>query len=261
LHIIANSPARFTNKSLMKNLPANSKIFLAVFCIASMFACSGPSEKYNSLSDQEKKEGWSLLFDGKTINGWHLFNRGNIPSAWTVDSGRLVCNPHAKNVKHGDLVTDKEYENFDLQFDWKISHAGNSGVFINVQERPELGTTFSTGPEYQLLDDKNMEADYLKDSSHKAAAIFGVIHNSSGTIPNSGEWNHSRILQQNGKLTFWLNGVQTVQVDLKSDDWKKSVAASSMNHFPEFGIVLKGHLALQDWTNGVSFRDIKIREL
>jgi hypothetical protein len=106
-----------------------------------------------------------------------------------------------------------------------------------------------------------MEPDYLKDSSHKAAAIFGVIPNSSGTIPNSGAWNHSRILQQNGKLTFWLNGVQTVQVDLKSDEWKKSVAASSMNHFPEFGTALKGHLALQDWTNGVSFRDIKIKEL
>jgi Domain of Unknown Function (DUF1080) len=242
-------------------MPMLTKTSTVVLLALMMFACSVPSEKYNSLSDQEKKDGWNLLFDGKTTNGWHLFNRGNIPSAWSVDSGNLVCNPHAKNVKHGDLVTDKEYENFDLQFDWKISHAGNSGVFVNVQERPELGTTFSTGPEYQLLDDKNMEPDYLKDSSHKAAAIFGVIPNRSGSLPNSGEWNHSRVLQQNGKLTFWLNGVQTVQVDLKSDDWKKSVAASSMNHFPEFGIAQKGHLALQDWTNGVSFRDIKIKEL
>jgi hypothetical protein len=164
-------------------------------------------------------------------------------------------------VKHGDLVTDKEYENFDLQFEWKISKAGNSGVFIDVQERPELGTTFSTGLEYQLLDDKNMDADYLRNLSHKAASVFGVIPNNSNSIPNSGEWNQSRILQQNGKLTFWLNGVQTVQVDLKSDDWKKLVAASPMHNYPEFGIAVKGHIAVQDWTNGVSFRDIKIREL
>jgi hypothetical protein len=74
-------------------------------------------------------------------------------------------------------------------------------------------------------------------------------------------WNRSRILQQNGKITFWLNGVLTVTVDLKSDEWKKSVAESSMSHYPEYGIVAKGHIALQDWTNGVAFRDIKIKEL
>jgi len=233
-------------------------LFLSVCC---QLACSGPAEKQNILSDQEKKDGWTLLFDGATLNGWHVFNRGNMPSAWSVDSGRLICNPHTKNVKHGDLVTDGEYENFELVFEWKISHAGNSGLFVDVQERPELGTTFSTGPEYQLLDDGNMDADYLKDSSHKAAAIFGVIPNRSNTIPKSGDWNQSRIRQQNGKLSFWLNGVQTVQVDLKSEEWKKAVAGGPMSHYPEFGIATKGHLAVQDWTNGVQFRTIKIKPL
>ncbi len=119
-------------------------------------------------------------------------------------------------------MTNDEYEDFDFTFEWKISHAGNSGVFINVQERPDLGTTFSTGEEYQLLDDRNVEPDYLRDSSHKAAAIFGVIPNRSNTIPNSGEWNRSRIQQDvMRKLSFWLNGVQTVQVDMTSDEWKK----------------------------------------
>jgi Domain of Unknown Function (DUF1080) len=233
----------------------------AVILTLFMFACSGPAEQHNVLSDSEKKDGWTLLFDGTTTQGWHLFNRGDIPSAWSANSGNLVCNPHAKNVKHGDLVTDKEYQNFDLRFEWKISKAGNSGVFINVQERPDLGTTFSTGPEYQLLDDQNMDANYLKDASHKAASIFGVIPNNSNSIPKSGEWNQSRILQQNGKLSFWLNGVQTIQVDLKGDEWKKLVVAGPMSHYPEFGTSTKGHIAVQDWTNGVSFRDIKIREL
>ncbi len=236
------------------------KIFVGILCFQ-LFACSNAGEEHNSLSDAEKKDGWILLFDGTSTKGWHLFNHGDIPSAWSADSGNLVCNPHAKNVKHGDLVSDKEYENFDLQFEWKISRAGNSGVFIDVQERQDLGTTFSTGPEYQLLDDQNMEADYLKDASHKAASIFGVIPNNSSSVPKSGAWNQSRILQQNGKLTFWLNGVQTIQVDLKSEEWKKLVAASPMSHYPEFGLATKGHIALQDWTNGVSFRDIKIREL
>jgi hypothetical protein len=236
-------------------------ICASFFCGLFMLSCSNHSDQHNVISDQEKKEGWTLLFDGVSISGWHLFNRGNIPSAWSADSGSLVCNPHAKNIKHGDLVTDKVYENFDLVFDWKISQAGNSGLFINVQERPDLGTTFSTGPEYQLLDDKNSEEGYLKDPSHKAAAVFGVIPNNSKTLPTSGQWNHSRILQQNGKVSFWLNGVLTVRADFQSPEWKQSVAGSPMSHYPEFGKAIKGHLAVQDWTNGVSFRDIKIREL
>ena len=233
--------------------------FLTVI-LFSVYSCSTP-EQQNMLSDQEKKDGWTLLFDGKTMNGWHLFNRGNIPSAWSVDSGRLICNPHAKDVKHGDLVTDEVYQDFDLRFEWKISRAGNSGMFINVQERPELATTFSTGPEYQLLDDKNVEPDYLKNPTHKAAAIFGVVPNNSNSMPKPGEWNQSRILQQNGKLTFWLNDVQTIQVDLQSAEWKNLVALSSLGKYPEFGVAVSGHLAVQDWTNGVAFRNIRIKEL
>jgi azurin len=244
----------------MKGQPPVAGIFLAIFCVLFLFGCSGNTERENRLSDQEEKDGWTLLFDGKTLNGWHLFNRGQIPSAWSVDSGTLVCDPHAKNVKHGDLVTDKVYQDFDLVFDWKISKAGNSGLFVNVQERPDLGTTFSTGPEYQLLDDRNVEPDYLKNLSHKAASIFGVVPNESNTVPKSGDWNTSRIVQQNGKLTFWLNAVLTVRVDLKSDDWKRLVAASSLGKYPDFGVAVNGHLALQDWTNGVAFRNIKLKE-
>ena len=238
-----------------------AKTCATFFCAMMLFACNNHTEPHNVLLDQEKNDGWTLLFDGSSLSGWHVFNQGTIPSAWSADSGRIVCNPHAKNVKHGDLVSDKEYENFDLVFDWKISKAGNSGVFINVQERPELATTFSTGPEYQLLDDKNVDAEYLSNHAHKAASIFGIIPNNSNSAPNAGEWNHSRILQQNGKVTFWLNGVETLQADFKSDEWKKLVAASSMAKFPEFAVATKGHLALQDWTNGISFRDIKLKQL
>ena len=252
--------AKLHNIAYMKSQPSVAGVFLVTFCVLFGFGCSSNTERENKLSDQEEKEGWTLLFDGKTLNGWHLFNRGNIPSAWSVDSGMLVCNPHAKNVKHGDLVTDKIYEDFDLVFDWKISRAGNSGFFVNVQERPDLGTTFSTGPEYQLLDDRNVEPGYLNNLSHKAASIFGVVPNESNTVPKSGEWNRSRIVQQNGKLTFWLNGVLTVRVDLKSVDWKRLVAASSLSKYPDFGVTFNGHLALQDWTNGVAFRNIKLKE-
>jgi len=263
LHIIATNRIYFNklqNYPKMKKHSIFAGVLALAICILFLPGCSGVKEQ-NVLSDQEKKDGWTLLFDGKTMNGWHLFNRGSIPSAWSVDSGRLVCNPHAKDVKHGDLVTDKVFQDFDLQFDWNISKAGNSGLFINVLERPDLGTTFSTGEEYQLLDDKNVPSEYVSNLSHKAASIFGVVPNTSNTVPKSGEWNHSRILQQNGAVTFWLNDVLTVEVDLKSELWKSLVAASSLSKYREFGIALSGHLALQDWTNGVAFRNIKLKEL
>lgn len=245
----------------MKSYQTIAGIFAIALCLVFSVGCTEHQDQQNTLSDQESKDGWTLLFDGKTMNGWHLFNRGTIPSAWSVDSGRLVCNPHAKNVKHGDLVTDKVYQDFDLKFEWKISKAGNSGLFINVQERPEFANTFATGPEYQLLDDNNVEPDYLKNASHKAAAIFGVVPNNSPATPKSGEWNQSRILQQDGKLSFWLNGTLTVQVDLNSPEWRTLVAASSLSKFPEFGAAVRGHLAVQDWTNGVAFRNMKIKAL
>src|ERR1700755_3204647 len=169
----------------MKRHLANAALLATAFCLL-LTSCSTNTSHDNTLSDQETKDGWILLFDGKTLNGWHLFNQGTIPSAWSVDSGRLICNPHAKDVKHGDLVTDKVFQDFDLQFDWKISKAGNSGLFINVLERPDLGTTFSTGEEYQLLDDRNVPAEYVANLSHKAASIFGVVPNTSNSVPTSG---------------------------------------------------------------------------
>ena len=92
-------------------------LFVASLCLLLASACSSNTSSENVLSDQEKQDGWILLFDGKTLDGWHLFNRGTVASAWSVDSGHLVCNPHAKNVKHGDLVSDRVFTNFDLQFD------------------------------------------------------------------------------------------------------------------------------------------------
>jgi len=235
--------------------------YFAISAIVLLLTACAPKEEHNVLTDKEKSEGWSLLFNGQDLKGWHFYNRGNVASSWSADSGRLVCNSNAQNVKHGDLITDKEYENFDLMFEWKISKAGNSGVFINVQEDPKYDATYATGPEYQLLDDANVEPDYIKNKMHKAAAIFGVIPNNSNNMAKAGDWNQSRILQKDGKVTFWLNGVQTLTADFKSDEWKKTVAASSMKVFPTFGAATKGRIAVQEWISGIAFRDMKIKEL
>ena len=116
---------------------------------AFLLSCSEKKVGNNELSNEEKEEGWTLLFDGKTTAGWHLYNKAKIPSTWMVKNAELYCNPDTVGIEHGDLVSDKVYKNFDLKFDWKISKAGNSGVFINVIEQDTIPTAWASGPEYQ----------------------------------------------------------------------------------------------------------------
>lgn len=213
----------------------------------------------NQLSEIEKKDGWVLLFDGKTTNGWHLYNNPGKMSAWKVSNGELFCDPTEYEKDRGDLLTDKEYENYDFQFEWKISEGGNSGIFFNVLERADIPTAWASGPEYQLLEKSH--ADQAKPKS-RAGCLYGFSAqiNPAEERP-AGAWNQGRIKQINGKLEFYLNGALTAQQDLASDEWKAKVAASGFKVFPEFGKYTKGKIALQDWAKGITFRNIKIKTL
>ena len=214
----------------------------------------------NTLSAQEKQEGWVLLFDGETTNGWHMFSKPNMKHAWKAVNGELTTNTNNSAGTHGDIVTDEVYENFELVFDWKIAREGNSGVFINVQDDTSYIATWATGPEYQLLDNPNMQPGYLDGGKKGAGALYGLAPLKSPVEPNpAGEWNKSRIMQVNGKISFWLNGTMTAEEQIGSERWKGLVANSKAAVFPDFSKSIKGHIGLQDWAKGVSFRNIKIR--
>ena len=245
---------------MKKKLFSNACVlfFSAVGCVA----YSQERTNANTLTEAQKQEGWQLLFDGQTTKGWHLYNEGNAKSAWAVKNGELVCDPNTEKVQRGDLVSDNQYENFDFTFEWKISEAGNSGVFINVQEAPEFPTAWATGPEYQLLDNANMPKDYLLDGKHAAGCVYSLAPLLNEVQPKpSGQWNSSRILQQNGVITFWLNGIETGHEDMKTDRWKQLIAGSKLGNFPSFGKAVRGKIAFQDWAKGVALRNIKIREI
>lgn len=243
----------------------NVRLNCFLLILAFVFMNMSYSEKKignNELSDSEKKDGWQLLFDGKTAQGWHLYNKANTPSAWIVKDGELFCNPDTFEVEHGDLVSDKEYANFELKFDWKITSAGNSGVFINVIERDTIPRAWASGPEYQLLDHEGIGKEYLKDSTKWAACLYGFMPQKNVSKPKSeGQWNESKIVQNNGKIEFYLNGILTAEQDLSSETWRGMVANSGFKYFPLFGKNTKGRIALQDWSKGVSFRNIKIKEM
>lgn len=237
-----------------------SLFFCCAFTTTNLFAQNTSSQ--NSLTPDEIDAGWQLLFDGKTTSGWHLYNEGNIKSAWNVINGELICDPNIEKVERGDLVSDQVFTDYDFTFEWKISEAGNSGVFINVQEAPEFPTAWTTGPEYQLLDNSNMLKDYLLDGKHSAGCVYSLSPLLNVVQPRlAGQWNHSRILQQNGVITFWLNGVETGHEDMKTDRWKQLIAASKLGNFPSFGKAIQGKIAFQDWSKGVALRNIKIKEI
>jgi hypothetical protein len=245
----------------MKNL--NLRFFyslLAICVVITLSSFQKNNESPNTLTQKEKNAGWSLLFDGKSTNGWHLYNKKAGPTAWGIKNGELFCNPENKNeAERGDLLTDKEYENYELKFEWKISEGGNSGVFINVIEKKDVPTAWASGPEYQLLE--NTHADYAKPKS-RAGCLYNFSAVKNPVEPKAaGQWNQSVIKQKNGKIEFYLNGVLTATEDFKSQGWKDKINETWFKSFPEFGKYTKGHIALQDWNKGISFRNIKIRQL
>jgi hypothetical protein len=216
------------------------------------------AQNNNELTAKEKKQGWQLLFDGKTTNGWHSFHQSAASQAWSVADGTLQLDPKIKEGR-GDLVTDGEYENFELSIDWNIAEEGNSGIIFLVQDDKKYGATYLTGPEYQLLDDKKAEDN--KQANHLAASLYDMIAPPKEVEHPAGEWNHTVIRLKNGELTFWLNGVQTVKTHMWDADWTAMVAKSKFKDWKDFATFHKGHIALQDHGHHIQFRNIKIRQL
>lgn len=232
---------------------------LALALVVLLSACS--TEKDNMLSEKEIKEGWTLLFDGKTLNGWHLYNDSTgKASAWHVAEGILAYSADSAQVEHEDLVTDKSYKNYDLRFDYRLSSEGNSGVFINVVETKENPTAWATGPEYQLLD--TLHPDYKVNPKKRAGCLYNFQPQHTESIPHAdGKWNHGRIVQKDGHVQFFLNDILTAEEDFSTEAWKKKIAESNFSYFPQFGRALEGKIALQKWYKSVEFKNIKLREL
>lgn len=216
------------------------------------------SQAQNNLTDKEKKDGWTLLFDGKTTSGWRNYKSDKISDRWKVANGELYLDKTV-TAGTGDIVTEKEYKNYELTIDWKISACGNSGIIFNVVEDPKFENTYNTGPEMQVLDNScHPDAKIIK---HRAGDLYDLISSSKETVKPAGEWNQARIISKNAKMEFWLNGTKAVEFTMHAPEWDQMVAKSKFNTMPGFGKALQGRIALQDHGDGVWFRNIKIREL
>ena len=209
-------------------------------------------EVHNTLTSEEKAQGFALLFDGKTTSGWRGYQQERAPEGWQVADGALT-----RVGGGGDLITVDQYDSFDLRIDWKIDRGGNSGIMYHVTETG--GATYHTGPEYQILDNA-AHADG-KDTLTSTGSCYALYAPVKDVTRPAGNWNETRLVVNGNQVEHWLNGVRLVEYELHSPDWNQRVAGSKFKQWPEFGRAPRGHLALQDHGDRVAFRNIRIRVL
>lgn len=218
----------------------------------------------NTLTEAEKAAGWVSLFDGKTISGWHTFKApGKVGKAWKVKDGSIHLD--ASNKKDwqtgdgGDIITDAEYENYELNLEWKIAACGNSGIIINAVDDGKHDYMWQTGPEMQVLDDScHPDAMYVK---HRAGDLYDLKSRSFVAANPAMHWNYVRIISNQGKYEFWQNGFKIVEFEMHTDAWKKLINESKFKDMADFGKAKMGHIGLQDHGDNVWFRNIRIRAI
>ncbi len=239
-------------------------------------AAEKPAEvaSLNSLTAAEKADGWVMLWDGKTTDGWRSAKSIEFPEkGWLIKEGILtsVENGGKESAGGGDIVTLKEYSDFELELDFRLAPAANSGVKIFAQsDLPPVNKTgakaatgSAIGLEFQILDDaRNPDAKLGKDGNRTIGSLYDLIPAAKDKKVNPpGTWNHVRIVSQDDHVEFFLNGVKTVAFDRNSDAFRKRVAASKFSAIPQFGEWADGRILLQDHGNVVSFCNIKLKPL
>lgn len=232
-----------------------------VALVVMLFLAGSLSAQDNTLTKKEIKEGWKLIFDGKTTTGWRGYNKTAFPeNGWSIDQGSLHC---ITNGKGGDIILDQKLTNFELVMDWKIAEGGNSGIFIFGRELEGKPIYFSA-PEMQVLDnDRHSDATAGKDGNHKAGALYDMIPANPQNTKPAGVWNSVKIVANNGNIELWQNDAKVVTFTMGTEEWKKMCADSKFKNWPEFvnNNAKDGYIGLQDHGNEVWFKNIKLKIL
>ena len=213
------------------------------------------AQKDNSLSSKEKKEGWKLIFDGKTLNGWRGYNNTST-EAWGVENG-IIINKAGKDIKHSDLVTADKFGDFELLFYWRVENGANSGLIYRIEEGQ--WPSYTSGPEYQLIDDKGYGEKLAM--GQLSGASYDMYPPTTDAAKPAGQFNTSRIVCKGNHVEHFLNGVKVAEYDFHSDDWKAKKEQSKWKDVKQYGMASSGHIALQDHGGGIAFKNIKIRKL
>lgn len=197
--------------------------------------------------------------NASAIPGWHAYGNKDATHGWTSEKGVIHLDPKLRTGHGVDLVTDKEYGNFEMTLEWKIAPKGNSGVILFVNEDPKYGQSYNTGLEMQVLDNEGHPDG--KITKHRAGDLYDLVKSSSEPVKPVGQWNKVKVVSKDGKLEFTLNGVKTVSTTLWDENFKTLVAGSKFAGWEGFAAYKKGKIALQDHGDEVWYRNISIKEL
>jgi len=237
--------------------------FIAILSIVALVSSCDQQVGPNTLTRKEKAQGWELLFDGLTTNGWHNWNEDGI-SGWLVEDSSLLGQGLGGDIG-GDIVSDREFENFDLKWEWKLGPHGNSGVMYHVVEDPKYNAAYETGPEYQLIEDDDFRDEngdpYPLEEWQKTGADYAMYVADSLKVVNLRDWNSSEIIFTPEKVQYLLNGTVVVEFVPWNEDWYEKRNSGKWDDYPDYGLAKKGKICLQDHGSKVWFRNIKIKEL
>ena len=227
----------------------------------------------NTLTDAERAEGWTLLFDGQSLDGWRGIGTDSVPTAhWVIQDGAIHKIPRGQvavradgqPLRGGDLMTENTFGDFEFAFEWKVSPGGNSGIKYNVSEELSMANgNAALGFEYQVLDDdRHPDAKAGVNGNRTAAGLYDLIAPTAGKPVNApGEWNQGRIIYRGNHGEHWLNGQKVVEFDLGSARMDSLLAASKYAPIQGFADRREGHIVLQDHNDAAWFRNLKIRTL
>jgi hypothetical protein len=222
---------------------------LAVALLAQLSAVPALAAELNQLTPEEKQAGWTLLFDGKSTEGWRNYQKESVSPGWKIVEGALG----RVDKGAGDIITNEKYDSFELSLEYNISPEGNSGVMFHVTE--EGKAPWHTGPEIQIQDNKEGH------DPQKSGWLYQLYKAETDATKPAGQWNQLRILITPEKCAHYMNGVKYFEYVKGSKDWDERVAKSKFAKFPGFGKATSGHVCLQDHGNLVSYRNIKLRKI
>jgi hypothetical protein len=243
------------------------KLLLAVIGTG-LVTLAAQAQTANTLTPQEKQDGWQLLFDGTDLHGWHTYLQKSTGKDWSVVAGaiQLKKTNQDSEADYQDIVTDGEYTNFDLKLDWKAKPCIDSGVMFFVHEAPEYQQSYETGIEMQIAD----LACTIPDSRilmERSGDLFDMISDKYEWVKDAGQWNQFEIIADHGHIQFFQNGHKVVDTHMWDTDWNKLVAGTKFAKMPGYGKYHSGHIALQGTEpkgepgEKLLFRNIMIKKL
>jgi hypothetical protein len=218
--------------------------------------CCGP--KPNTLTAEEKGDGWRLLWDGKTGEGWRSIKTDSFPAkGWEIADGVLTVLPKSAGGGGGDVITKETFTDFILKVDFRLTEAANSGIKYFFDPKVNGGTTL----EYQVLDEKHPDAKAGRDGNRKVASFYDVMPAAGAKPKPVGEWNTAMIVSKGRQVEHWLNGEKVLAFERGSEAFREAVAKSKFAKHANWGEQPSGHILLQDHQDRVSYRNIKIKVL